>query len=83
MAVLWDEGGRRRRQGQAAAVRQWHADRRLRRGLALAKAADQLWAMTSPDLYSLLVVQSGWTPDAYEAWLSAALTGMLFDEPAD
>jgi AcrR family transcriptional regulator len=82
LAVLWTEGGRRRRQGQAAVVRQWHRKGYLRKGLGLGAGADQLWAMTSPDLYSLLVVQSGWTPDAYETWLNQTLAGMLFTTPA-
>ena len=80
LAVLWTEGGNRRRQGQAAVVRQWQAKGHLRPGLSRREAADQLWAMTSPDLYSLLVVQSGWSPDAYESWLVRTLTQTLFSQ---
>lgn len=37
-----------------------------------------LWALTSPDIYSLLVVQSGWTGAGYEKWLVDTLTEQLF-----
>jgi hypothetical protein len=77
MGALWEEGGRRRRRAEAALVRQWHAGGHLRRGLTERRAADVLWALTSPDLYSLLVVQSGWSGNAYEEWLIETLTERL------
>jgi AcrR family transcriptional regulator len=77
MGLLWEEGGARRRRGQAETVRGWHTGGQLRAGLTERRAADQLWAMTDPDLYFLLVVQCGWKPDAYEEWLVATLTEML------
>ena len=36
-----------------------------------------VWAMTSPDVYSMLVVERGWTPDRYEEWLGNALIDLL------
>ena len=59
-------------------MRRWHAGGYLRPGLSERRAADQLWAMTSPDVYSLLVVQCGWKGETYEQWLVQALRGMLF-----
>lgn len=34
---------------------------------------DGNWAVTSPEVYLLLVADSGWTPDQYEQWLAHLL----------
>jgi AcrR family transcriptional regulator len=34
---------------------------------------DGLWAVTSPEVYLLLVEESGWRPEQYEAWMAATL----------
>ena len=34
---------------------------------------DGLWALTSPEIYLLLVEVSGWRPEQYEAWLAETL----------
>ena len=34
---------------------------------------DGVWAITSPDVYLLLVEESDWTPEQYEAWIAEAL----------
>lgn len=31
---------------------------------------DGVWAITSPEVYILLVEESGWTPEQYEAWIA-------------
>jgi AcrR family transcriptional regulator len=36
-------------------------------------ARDGIWALTSPEVYLLLVESSGWTVDRYEAWMSTML----------
>ena len=38
---------------------------------------DGLWAILSPDVYLLLVGESGWSPDQYEGWLAAGLERVL------
>jgi AcrR family transcriptional regulator len=42
----------------------------LRPGLSVDEAADTIWATNSSELYVLLTVERGWTPDRYERWLS-------------
>lgn len=49
----------------------------LRAGLTQAAATDELWALTSFDLYRMLVIRRGWLPDHYEAWLTQVLTEQL------
>ena len=38
---------------------------------------DGVWAVTSPDVYCLLVDDSGWTPRQYQEWMSGALERLL------
>ena len=34
---------------------------------------DGVWAVVSPEVYLLLVEESGWTPNEYEAWIATTL----------
>ena len=34
---------------------------------------DGLWALTSPEVYLLLVEESGWTSEQYQAWMATTL----------
>jgi AcrR family transcriptional regulator len=38
---------------------------------------DGIWAMVSPELYLLLVEESDWTPEQYEAWMAETLERVL------
>ncbi len=49
----------------------------LRPGLETDDAMAALDALTLPDVYVELVRGLGWSPDAYEAWLSRALRRLL------
>lgn len=40
---------------------------------------DGVWAITSPEVHLLLVDESGWSLEHYEAWLAATLDGVLPD----
>jgi AcrR family transcriptional regulator len=51
----------------------------LRRGLDPERARDLLWALISPELYLLLVVERGWPPERYERWLAGAIAAELLD----
>lgn len=42
----------------------------LREGLAIAEAADVLWATNSSELYLLMTVERRWSVDRYERWLA-------------
>jgi AcrR family transcriptional regulator len=53
----------------------------LRPGLSVALAGDLFDALTIPELYSDLVERSGWSADAYEAWLAETLAQQLLAEP--
>lgn len=49
----------------------------LRSGLDVQHARDLLWALTSRDLYRMLVRERGWTPQEYQDWLTKTVVEML------
>ena len=49
----------------------------LRSGLDVTTATDILWTLNHPDLWRLLVVVRGWTPDQYEDWFGGASCAQL------
>jgi len=64
--------------GQTELVRILTAGRPLRKGLTQASAADMLFAIGSPETYSLLVRDCGWSPDLFERWYAETLRRLLF-----
>ena len=51
----------------------------LRHDVTVDDARDTLWAYNSAELYQLLVIERGWTPDHYGQWIAAALTAASSD----
>ncbi len=49
----------------------------LRDGLNEAKAAELVWALSSPELFQLLTDYRGWTKEQYAAWLADTLRRLL------
>jgi AcrR family transcriptional regulator len=41
------------------------------------RECDGVWAVASPELYLLLVEESGWTPEEYEAWIAETLERVI------
>lgn len=41
------------------------------------RAIDMAWALSSPEVYRLLVAERGWTPAGFERWLADALVSQL------
>jgi AcrR family transcriptional regulator len=67
----------RRRQNQARLIASLREQGTLRPGLPLEEATDVLWALTSYDLYRMLVVEQRWEPERYETWLAQLLVQHL------
>lgn len=76
-AALLDELTRQRQQGQRAIARSLARARALRPELRERDAADVIHALLSPELYRLLVVDSGWKAERYEWWLTSTLVEQL------
>jgi AcrR family transcriptional regulator len=53
------------------------ADGVLAGHLTTATASDLLWTLNHPDVWHLLCLERGWTPDAYEDWLGRSFESQL------
>jgi AcrR family transcriptional regulator len=62
---------------QRAIVQTLDERRALREGLDLDRATDIVWTLNHPNLWQLLVVQRGWTPEEWEHWFSDTASGQL------
>jgi AcrR family transcriptional regulator len=77
LADLAQQVEARRRQNQARLIASLHKEGALRHDLEAEEATDVLWALTSYDLYRMLVVEQGWEPVHYEMWLAQLLVQHL------
>ena len=68
LATLWQEIAERRHANMRRFAADLSASAALRVGVD--EAADIIWATNAPELYQLLTVQRGWTPDRYEHFLA-------------
>jgi AcrR family transcriptional regulator len=82
LADLAQQVEARRRQNQGRLMASLHEQGVLRSGLSFEEATDVLWALTSYDLYRILVVEQRWEPMRYETWLAQILIQNLL-QPTD
>ena len=54
---------------------------RLRKGLTQKEGSDLLMTLSSPEIFRLLVMRSGWTPAEYEAWLLMMFEALVLGRP--
>ncbi len=76
-AAQLDELTGQRQRGQRSIARSLARAGALRPELRERDAADLIHALLSPELYRLLVVDRGWSPDRYARWLEAAVADQL------
>lgn len=76
-AAILGELTRQRQEGQGRVAAALAKAKVLRPGVGARDAGDVIHALASPELYHLLVVDRGWTPDRYERWLAEALAAQL------
>jgi AcrR family transcriptional regulator len=77
LLVLADTARGQRLLGCQLVARTLADKQRLRHGVNPALAADLLFAIASPDVYRLLVLQRGWSANRYEGWLAENLLNQL------
>ena len=82
LAELARQIGARRRENQSRLIAYLYEQRVLRHDLPPEESTDVLWALTSYDLYRMLVVEQKWSPERYETWLAKLLIQHLL-QPAD
>lgn len=80
-AALLDRLTGQRQQGQRLVARSLARAGALRPGLRERDAADIIHALLSPELYRLLVIDRGWTPERYQPWLATTLADQLLPQP--
>jgi AcrR family transcriptional regulator len=66
--------------GLGSLARGLSGEGRLRPGLTPEKARDLLWTINSTEVYELLVLERGWTPEEYRAYLAGAMIGALLPQ---
>jgi AcrR family transcriptional regulator len=77
VAAVWDQMSNERLVGTTAFARHLHEGKHLRDDVTLEEARDVLWTYNSVELYDLLVLQRGWTPERYGSWVGRALASAL------
>ena len=70
---LTDEGSRRRRKTLEGLLGTIEGAGTLRADITVEEAVDRAWILTGPELYLLATASCGWSPEAYQDWLSATL----------
>jgi AcrR family transcriptional regulator len=78
IAALWDQARHRRRQDVQAVTGLLAATGPTRPDLSPEEAVDVVYALTSPELYGLLVRQCDWRPERFEQWLVESLRHLAF-----
>ncbi|MEG9437599.1 TetR/AcrR family transcriptional regulator [Edaphobacter sp. HDX4] len=80
LAAVEDERNCQRYDSQLMVVQALERENLLREGLSPEAARGVMWAMTSREIFRMLVRERGWTADEYEAWLTEALRRELVGE---
>ena len=78
---VWQEISDRRAANMRMLVQDLAAAGGLRAGLSVDEAADVIWVTNSSEVYVLLTVERGWSPDRYERWLAEAWCRLLLPDP--
>jgi len=79
LAALWESISQRRAKNMRLFAADLAATGRVRADLSVAKAADVIWTMNSPEFYLLLVEERGWSPKEFEDWLVDAWMRLLLE----
>ncbi len=78
---VWHDITERRAANMRKLAADLHETGRLRPDLTVETAADIVWATNSPEMWHLLTVERGWTPENYESWLADSWVRLLLAPP--
>jgi len=67
----------RRHERQEVTINAMAKENSLAQGMSVNRARDILWVFTGRDIYRMLVIEQGWTPEEYEKWLNQLLVNTL------
>ena len=82
LAALWGRIQSEFHAAQRGIVASLASTGALRRDLDVDGAADVMWTLNHPVVWSLLVGERGWSADRYERWLGDALCRQLLEPEA-
>lgn len=80
LASLWEMNKAQRFAGQSEMVRILRARDPFRAELTTKAAADIVFAIGSPEMFRLLVVDRGWSADRFERWYADTLIQLLLSQ---
>jgi len=81
IAALWQQLHTERITGMAAFGADLAATGQLRDDVTAEVARDVLWTLNAVDVYELLVLDRGWTPERYQQFVAEALIAALVRSP--
>jgi AcrR family transcriptional regulator len=81
LRAVWDELEHMRLEGQGRFAAMLAGKGALRPGLSVEEARDRVWTLCSLAVHDLLVVERGWSAEAYQAWLTEALSCSILAGP--
>ena len=76
-AQVWEQLEAERLTGMAYFAQDLQESGGLRADTSTEEARDVLWTYISADLYALLVIKRGWSPQRYARWVADALAAAL------
>jgi AcrR family transcriptional regulator len=79
LAAVWRQGHHQRLTRLGELVSTVAKQGALKPGLTPETATEIQWALSSPEIYRLLVYERGWTPQRYEDWLAESTTALLLN----
>jgi hypothetical protein len=81
LAAVWEQLQAERLTGMTAFATELAATGQLRDGVTIEGARDVLWTMNAVDVYELLVLERGWTPERYEQFAAETVIAALVRPP--
>lgn len=79
-AGVWEQMQAERLTGMTVFARHLHEGGHLRVGVSVEEARDVLWTYNSAEVYELLVIGRGWSPERYGRWVAEALIAALLPD---
>jgi AcrR family transcriptional regulator len=76
-AAVWEQLMTERLTGMTVFATDLHGNGHLRQGVSVEEARDVLWTFNSAELWELLVIRRGWTPERFGHWVGEALIAAL------
>lgn len=80
-ADLWAEISDRRARNMRRLAADLRSTGELRLDLTDDDVADVIWSMNSPEFWTLMVIERGWSPARFEGWLADAWIRLLLAHP--